>query len=72
MAAVVDVAVTPRFLALKASIVNVHESRRNYDSIKHSDFFGIKWTRDSSNRLGKPCIGENRIKIDYFIHILQK
>ena len=52
MAAVVDVAVTPRFLALKASIVNVRESRRNYDSIKHSDFFGIKWTRDSSNRLG--------------------
>ena len=46
MAAVVDVAVNPRFLALKASIVNVHESRRNYDS-KHSDFFGIKWTRDS-------------------------
>ena len=49
MAAVVDVAVTPRFLALKASIV--HESRRNYDS-KHSDFFGFKWTRDSLNRLG--------------------
>ena len=69
MAAVVDIAVTPRFLALKASIV--HESRRNYDS-KHFDFFRIKWTRDSSNRLGYPCKGENRIKIDYFIHILQK